>query len=272
MTKRNDEDAPEELGTPDPSDDARHDLDLEGAGDEPRKSAEEPDDQEEVEQDPEEPDETEQLRSELERAKRTNREFLNMKSNYENTRRELRELRDQLMMVRGSTQRREEPVDDDLAEAVQAVASSDSPTDRVLREIGKELLAINRRQGDLEERQRVRIPEKDEPAVDKLMQTGEFRSRKAAYRAHLGDRLMELRRQRSKIEAQPKRVRDSDEEREPRREERRPVATSTRGVGRREAVERNLSVRKYTEMMNSGKPELEQAAYKAFKENRVVPG
>ena len=192
------------------------------------------DDQEQLEASPEE------IQAELDRLRNQNAQLLSEKSAAEEARREARELR----QVIAQMNRRDEagPSDEeieqveDLRRTAQALRDSDDPRDRFVLEMAKEL-SRTKKQLDLVKSGKGKIAEADMPEVERLMNTGDYRTINAAHKALLGQRYEELQRKQAEAggggggDPAPKR---------PAPKPAQPVATVVRGVPREKAAERTV--------------------------------
>jgi hypothetical protein len=298
MTKRNDE--PEGSRTLVPGKGERFDLEIDDdvdPGDESRTPAEdddpderEPGDEEGADDDDEPADEgddsdgdddVEALREKNRRLKQSNRELLVMKTRSEETRRENRVLKRQLEDLSSThrgVRRDDTRGDPELAEAAAAVRSgtaNQAQMSAVMRALGQEMVSLVRKQADLEDRSKSRIPRGDEAEVDRLMESGEYGSRRAAYKALIGERILRLRRQKRELEreqAQTKRNGTARREREREPEEREPrrerVGTAVRAVGKREAEGKTIPASKYAAVMDAGGPKAREL-YDRYKSGKV---
>jgi hypothetical protein len=136
---------------------------------------------------PEDADDPETLKALLAAEKRKTAQLLSEKSSGEEARREVRELRQMVDRLQsGGAQSKED--EDRLRALVNAVSSDDDPRSQFLMELAKELHATQLQLAKVQQEGKFRIPTKDRAEVDRMMATGRFADKGAAYEAVLGRR------------------------------------------------------------------------------------
>lgn len=190
-------------------------------------------------------DEAERLRQENARLRQNNDQLLRMKSNYE----QLQDEYDDLLGEQEETRGRRRPVrqaddDDDYdsprlsQEEVEAIRENPAVAKAfgiMARTHQAELTKLRRELADVSDRARSRdIPLQDEAYVDRLMASGEFKTRRAAHLALQGLRARKAQRER--------RGRGEERVRRPEREDaqRPPVQTTRRGLTPRQREQHNV--------------------------------
>lgn len=211
-------------GTPgDPNEDGSADLAPENSG-EPQDDGS--DDEGEVD--------LEQLKDEVQRLRNAHRQLLSEKTAAEEARRENRTLR-QLVVDMNSRALQgasaPEPEDKtDWGATLRELKDSDDPRDKVTLELVKELAATRRKLADIEDSRDTKIPEEDREAVDELFASGDYRTKQAAYKAHLSDKLAK---ELEELKNRPKPKVKPGDNREPNAKP--VVSTSMRSVPREKA-------------------------------------
>lgn len=177
--------------------------------------------------------EEEHEESEVERLRRVNQQLLSEKTRSEEVRRQNRELREMMLqMNRTRPDPSEERPGTDWGETVRQLEDSDDPRDKFTLELARELHATRQKLDLIEASEGAKIPAEDRAKVQELLDSGEYRTPRAAYKALLGDRYEQLLARKKAVGDDPP---TRDGKPVPRRE---PVRTVTRSVPREKAASR----------------------------------